>query len=343
MYLQFNEYSLLCYVCTQIISFPEVDYLEEEQFARGAQDPNLQWYLDRLDQPGTTRDYQYQPQSTGKGVDVYILDTGINYDHEEFEHRAKYVGYDPVDQYYYNDPPQKGRDCQGHGTHVASLAGGKRFGTAKKANLYSVRVLDCTNFAPWSVVLDGLDYVAKTMKEKKRPVIVSLSLSGPFQPAANKAVENLNQMGAIVIAAAGNGKVDACERSPASSEYAITVGGTNISDQLYWSGSGTNFGKCVDIFAPGENILAANHTCNNCTKVLSGTSMSAPLVSGLVALYLQKQPFLSPDDVKTLLKNSSLKGQLNFDPLTDEARPYTPNNLMQTTGIYKERIVCAFV
>ena len=299
--------------------------------AFGSQDPTLPWHLDRLDQEGGPRDFQYSPWNTGKGVDVYILDTGINYDHEEFEKRAKYGGYDAVDEAY-DEPHQNGMDCQGHGTHVASLAGGKTFGTAKGVNLYSVRVLDCTNFAPWSVVLDGMDYVAKRMKEKKRPMIVTMSLGGPYQLAANKAVEKLHKMGAVVVVAAGNGKTDACDKSPASSEYAITVGGSNGTDNLYWRGSGTNYGRCVDIFAPGESITAANHSCDNCTKVLSGTSMSTPMVSGIIALYLQKQPLLSPDEIKEKLKNESIKDKLDFSLIPNKARPQTPNQLLQTQG-----------
>ncbi len=301
--------------------------------AFGSQDPYLPWHLDRIDQNKGPRDYQYNPQKNGEGVDVYVLDTGINYDHEEFERRAKYGGYDAVDDYYDDEPPQKGRDCQGHGTHVSSLVGGKTFGTAKKVNLYSVRVLDCYNFAPWSIVIAGMDYVAKRMIEQKRPMVVVMSLGGPHQPAANEAVKNLNLLGAIVVVAAGNGKKDACITSPAGSEYSITVGATNETDELYWNGSGTNYGTCVDIFAPGEFILAANHSCVNCTKVLSGTSMATPMVAGIIAMYLQDQPLLNTTEVKLKLQNQSVTDVIDFSSFTDEAKASTPNRLVQAHGM----------
>ena len=325
------------YLLQQIRShalFPRVNHVEEEQMAYGSQDPSLPWHLDRIDQKiGNLLDHQYNPQNTGEGVDVYVLDTGINYDHEEFERRAKYGGYDAVDDYYDDDPPQKGRDCHGHGTHVSSLAGGKTFGTAKKVNLYSVRVLDCHNFAPWSVVLAGMDYVAKRIVEKKRPMVVVMSLGGAYQPAANEAIKKLSQLGAIVVVAAGNGKTDACGTSPASSEYAITVGATNRTDDLYWKGSGTNYGKCVDIFAPGESILGANHTCTNCTKLLSGTSMATPMVAGIAAMYLQDQPLLNMSDVKKKLQNESVTDAIDFASLVnDEAKATTTNIFVQAQG-----------
>ncbi len=310
--------------------------MEEEQLAFGTQDPNLPWHLDRIDQPHVLpRDYQYGPQNKGAGVDVYILDTGINYDHLEFQRRAKYGGYDPVDEYY--GESREGRDCQGHGTHVSSLVGGKTFGTARQVNLFSVRVLDCTNFAPWSVVLDGLDFVAKVKKEKKRPMVVVMSLGGGFQAAANEAIQNLHDMGVVVVVAAGNGRDDACMYSPSSSEYAITVAGSNGTDSLY---SITNFGKCIDIFAPGDRILGANYSCINCTMHLSGTSMATPMVAGVAAMYLNEQPLLSPSEVKEKLMSESIKNELDFSQLildveSDEASlaiELTPNRLLQTKG-----------
>ena len=189
---------------------------------------------------------------------------------QEFEFRAKYGGYDPVDAYEEDQPNfvrRFGEDCHGHGTHVSSLCGGKTFGSAKDVNLYSVRVLQCDNAAPWSVVIEGLEYVSRVVPERGRPAVVSMSLGGGFFLPMNEAVENIYNLGITVIVAAGNGNRDSCTRSPASSEYAISIGGTREGDGLYLLGSGTNFGSCIDIFAPGERILAADYRCQNCSKV----------------------------------------------------------------------------
>ena len=174
---------------------------------------------------------------------------------------------DAYEEYQEDFDPRFGEDCHGHGTHVSSLCGGKTFGSAKDVNLYSVRVLQCDNAAPWSVVIDGLEYVSRVVPERGRPAVVSMSLGGGFYLPMNEAVQSIHDQGITVIVAAGNGNRDSCTRSPASSEYAISVGGTREGDGLYLAGSGTNFGSCIDIFAPGENIVAADFSCQDCSKV----------------------------------------------------------------------------
>ena len=317
---------------------PGVDYIEEEGYATGDQDDSvLPWHVDRVDQNYLPLDYKYSPIGDGRGTDVYILDSGINFDHEEFEFRAKYAGRDPVDEYNNRDSSsssvtrQFGRDCHGHGTHVASLCGGKTFGVAKNANIYSVRVLDCNNAAPWSVVIDGLDYVSGVVKERGRPAIVSMSLSGAFYRAVNDVVERLVSEGITVVTVAGNGKEDSCSRSPGSSDSVITVAGSNSVDGLYLS---TNYGLCVDLFAPGSRVLGANHSCNACSKYLSGTSMSAPIVSGIAAIHLSRQPKLTPAAVKTLLISESVKDIIIYDPTVIPAASWarTKNRLAQVGG-----------
>jgi subtilisin family serine protease len=323
------------YTALEICHWKEVKSVEEETEVVGAQDINLSWYLDELDQgPNHLKDHQYRPIGTGSGIDAYILDSGINYDHEDFENRAKYPSYDPMDQYYSDQPPRYGSDCQGHGTHVASLLGGKRFGSAKKVTLFSVRVLNCYNAAPWSVVIDGMDHVMKLINKRKRPSIVCMSLGGPTQPAADEAVKRLAELGVIVVVAAGNNKGDACIRSPAGSPHVITVGATNSTYGLYWRYSGTNYGSCVDIFAPGEFIEAAGMDCNNCTRILSGTSMATPLVGGIAAILLQDQPLLTPSDMKQLLVSSSLTDIIDFNSLTPEQSTITPNKFLNIKGQY---------
>ena len=318
---------------------PHVDYIEEEGIVEGYQDEYLDWHLDRLDQYKLPLDYFYRPIGDGAGVDVYILDSGISYQHEEFEYRAKYGGYDPVDAYEErnaNFVRRRGQDCHGHGTHVASLCGGKTYGSAKKVTLYSIRVLRCDNTAPWSTVLDGLEYCGSVIPERGRPAIVSLSLGGDYLRVVNDQIRSLHQQGIHVVTAAGNGKNDACFKSPASSDFAITVGGTSITDGLYLRGSGTNYGRCVDVFAPGETVQAADYSCNNCSIRFSGTSMSTPIVSGIAAIHLSRQPILTPNQLKQKIIDESIKDVINFTGIPPNSWTDTPNKLITMPG----KLIC---
>ena len=326
------------HVCTgvpialsQLRRWPEVDYIEEEHMAYGTQSGQIPWHLDRIDQRPRTLDHFYQPIASGAGVDVYIVDTGINYYHEEFQNRAIYAGYDAVDAYFNlsRSDQRRGLDCFGHGTHVASLCGGKTYGSAKGVNLLSLRALDCTNMAPWGVVMDALDYVARTAPQRGRRAIVSMSLAGDYFQAINDAVRNLYSLGIPVIVAASNGGLDSCSQSPASSPYAITVGGTRERDGLYVS---TSFGSCVTILSPGQNILGADYTCNNCSKYLSGTSMAAPIVSGVAAMLLQREPSLTPAALKAKLVATATVGAIDFSEMPAQYRSVTPNKLVYTLG-----------
>ena len=312
-----------------------MDYIEEEGYAVGEQ-IDLEWHLDRLDQVGSHLDSAYRPIGDGEGVDVYILDSGINYDHEEFEYRAKYTGIDPTDEYNVllanNATPLLGRDCHGHGTHVASLCGGKTYGSAKKVTLYSVRVLGCDNSGPWSVILRGLEHAVEMAERTHRPSILSMSWSGGHYQLVEQALTNVINRGLHAVAAAGNGQRDACTRTPARNMKVITVGGTRRGDGLYLLGSGTNFGGCVDIFAPGERILAADWRCENCSKVLSGTSMSAPLVSGLAAIKLSREPLMKPDRLKRELIEEATLNIINFQGINEDFREATPNRLVTIKG-----------
>ncbi|KAL5493199.1 hypothetical protein EMCRGX_G014343 [Ephydatia muelleri] len=311
--------------------WPEVDYIEEEHVAYGTQSGQIPWHLDRIDQRSRTPNYFYQPIASGAGVDVYIVDTGINYYHEELENRAIYAGYDAVDVYLNlsRSDQRRGLDCQGHGTHVSSLCGGKTYGSAKGATLLSLRVLDCAGSAPWSVVLDALDYVARTAPQRGRKAIVSMSLGGGYFQSINDAVRNLYSLGIPVIVSAGNDRADACTQSPASSPYAITVGGTRNGDGVYVY---TNYGSCVTILSPGQSVLGADYTCNNCSKYLSGTSMATPIVSGVAAMLLQREPSLTPAALKAKLVATATVGAIDFSGLPVQYRNVTPNKLVYIPG-----------
>ena len=227
---------------------------------------------------------------------------------------------------------RKGFDCHGHGTHVASLCGGKTYGSAKKVRLYSIRVLRCDNTAPWSTVINGLDYVARVAPVRRRPAIVSMSLGGSYYRAMNDAVTSITRQGIHVITVAGNGKYDSCRTSPGSSRHAVTVAGTSNGDGLYLYGSGTNHGACVDIFAPGEFILAADSRCRNCSKYLSGTSMAAPLVSGVAAIHLSQEPLLTPSELKLKLINESIRDVIDYTGMPPDFKSRTPNRLVHLPG-----------
>ena len=319
-----------------------MDYIEEEHMAYGTQSGQIPWHLDRIDQRSRTPNYFYQPIATGAGVDVYIVDTGINYYHEELENRAIYAGYDAVDVYLNlsRSDQRRGLDCHGHGTHVASLCGGKTYGSAKGVTLLSLRGLNCTGNAPWSVVLDALDYVARTVPQRGRKAIVSMSLGGGYFQAMNDAVQNLYSLGIPVIVAAGNEWWDACSRSPASSPYAITVGGTRSGDGVYVN---TNYGSCVTILSPGQNVLGADYMCINCSKYLSGTSMATPIVSGVAAMLIQREPSLTPAALKAKLVATATVGAIDFSGLPVQYRNVTPNKLVYIPGTCNCIACCMYV
>lgn len=255
------------------------------------------WGLDRIDQRSGL-DGRYGYTTTGRGVTAYIVDTGIRYSHSEFGGRAR-PGY----SYFFGD----GADCHGHGTHVAGTIGGTTFGVAKDAALVSVAVLTCYGSGTLEGVIAGLDWIAANAAH---PAVVNMSLGGGASETLDEAVRTLIDAGVTVVIAAGNSNVDACGVSPAREPAAITIAATDAADRrASWS----NWGACVDLFAPGVAIESAGYADDAGSVFMSGTSMAAPHTAGAAALVLERQPFASPAQVADALRSASTRAVV-LDP-----------------------------
>lgn len=272
---------------------PKVKYLEKDSpvFATETQ-ANATWGIDRSDQRSLPIDGNYFYTATGDNVTVYVIDTGINYTHDDFEGRASF-GFDA----YGGD----GNDCDGHGTHVAGTIGGNKWGVAKDVNLVAVRVLDCNGSGTVSSVVAGVDWVTANATGLS---VANMSLGGGASSTLDEAIENSISSGVTYVVAAGNESVDACTVSPARTPNALTIGATTSSDsKAYYS----NYGSCVDMFAPGSGITSAWVGSSSASNTISGTSMAAPHVAGAAALYLQSNTTASPSDVESAVISISTK------------------------------------
>ncbi len=274
---------------------PRVLYVEQDQWAYASGTGNqggATWGIDRIDQR-SGNDTAYNWRASGEGVTAYVVDTGMRISHGEFGGRASY-GYDFVD----NDPIAD--DCNGHGTHVAGTIGGATWGVAKDVALVAVRVLDCRGSGATSGVIAGVDWVTANAA---RPAVANMSLGGSASAAMDAAVQASIASGVQYSLAAGNGFLglfpqNACGTSPARVPEAITVSATNSSDaRASWA----NYGDCVDFFAPGIGITSAWYDSDSGTNTISGTSMAAPHVAGVAAMYLEVRPNASPQQVRDVL------------------------------------------
>lgn len=253
------------------------------------------WGLDRIDQRARPLNGIYRYTSTGVGVTAYIIDTGIYTAHSNFGGRAS-GGFSAV-----NDG-RGAADCNGHGTHVAGTIGSATYGVAKAVRLVGVRVLDCAGSGSYSGVIAGIDWVTYN---HSGPSVANMSLGGGFSQAVNDATTASINEGVSYAIAAGNSGANACSSSPSSTPLAITVGATDSADAR---ASFSNYGPCLDVFAPGVNITSTWNTGTSATAVLSGTSMASPHVAGLAALYLQANPYAAPAAVTAALKATAVSG-----------------------------------
>ncbi|MFF4425247.1 S8 family serine peptidase [Streptomyces sp. NPDC001549] len=272
------------------------------------------WGQDRIDQKQLPLDNSFTVNGNGAGVTAYILDTGIDYTHTEFGPRATF-GYDAMP----DAATQKGLDCNGHGTHVAGTVGGKTYGVATKVNLVSVRVLGCDGQGTYAGMIAGMDWVAKNAKQ---PAVLNGSLGGSLSKALNDAATALSDAGVLPVLAAGNEAKDACQVSPASAERVVTVAASNRYDE---ETDFSNWGTCVELYAPGEEIVSAKLGGGSMSE--SGTSMAAPHVTGVVALYLQAHPTETPGAIAEFIDEESAKDVLS------KVSKSSPNQLLNTGGL----------
>jgi subtilisin family serine protease len=274
------------------------------------------WGLDRVDQRPLPLSGSYTWAASGAGVNAYVVDTGVLASHAELSGRTT-AGWSAV-----ADGRGSG-DCNGHGTHVAGTVAGATYGVAKGATIVPVRVLDCTGSGYNSDVVAGLDWVAAN-HAAGAPAVVNMSLGGAASAAVDAALQGVINDGVTAVVAAGNSAVDACGTSPARLPAAVTVAASDSTDR---QASFSNFGSCVDLFAPGVGITSAYYTSTTATASMSGTSMASPHVAGAAAVLLSQNPSLTPSQVAATLAANATAGVITA------AGTGTPNRLLYSGAV----------
>jgi len=278
----------------QLRKSPKILWVEEDKgvATQTTVSPTRSWGLDRIDQRTNAPTNSYSFTTNGAGVSVYVIDTGILASHTEFTGRTR-AGFDAFGG--------NSTDCNGHGTHVAGTVAGANYGVAPAASLVSVRVLDCAGAGSVSGVIAGIDWVIAD--HVSGPAVINMSLGAGKSASLESAVDRAFNDGITVVSAAGNSNIDACNSSPGGNKASgLTVGATTTTDAR---ASYSNFGACLDMFAPGSGIVSAGISSTTAIATMSGTSMAAPHVAGLAARYLSAVTTASPTQVMNSLITSS--------------------------------------
>jgi subtilisin family serine protease len=290
---------------------PSVAYVEQDQRAETyTTQTGATWGLDRIDQRNLPLSTTYTYTSTASTVYAYILDTGIQANHPQFGTRAASA---------YDYAGGTGADCNGHGTHVAGTIGSTTYGVAKSVRLRGVRVMDCNGSGSTAQIIAGVDWVRLN---RTNPAVANISLGGGLSAALNTAVTNLSSSGVFVAVAAGNSSSDACNYSPASATAVFTTASSEKTDARRTT---SNYGSCVDGYAPGGSITST--WINSGTNTISGSSMASPHVAGVAALYKATYGNAASATIDTWIKNNATAGVITGNPAG------TPNRLLYKAAL----------
>jgi subtilisin family serine protease len=318
------EVELPAVAARRLAADPSVEYVQENSIlaastngSPGHQSPASSWGLDRIDQREQPLDNAYNYPTTGFNVKVYVVDSGIRLTHTEFGGRA-ISGIDVVDG-------DAADDFDGHGTRVAGIVGGQTYGVAKDVTLVGVRIYDSGEIGNVANAIAGINWVTAD-HQPGQPAVANLSFSNhTANSAMDAAVTGAIADGVTVVAAADNNGTDACTASPGRVPAAITVGATNPSDERYFR---SNIGSCLDLFAPGRDILTAGIENDTATATDGGTSMAAPHVAGVAALILRMYPFMLPQHVRDYIVNQATVG------VVTNAGAGSPNRLLYMNPLW---------